>query len=129
MKFYRYYESAEYPAGRDFNGEYTFSHSKWKNALPNVNIHLEEFDLIKFTPKGYWIGGNGFKKWVSATSLKKFAYPTLQEALTSFRLRKEQQVRILKAQLYVAEIAFELSKTDSVKEMLPNAGIFERLYL
>ena len=69
MKFYRY-ENNRYSDG--------------------VRVHLHEFDLIKETPKGYWIYAWGSKKWVSNSARKRFAYPTEQEARVSFIKRKER---------------------------------------
>src|ERR1035437_7462808 len=49
MKFYRY-ETVQYAVIGD-DGEYTDSH------LPNPKLELRTYDLLRETPKGYWIGG------------------------------------------------------------------------
>lgn len=48
MKFYRY-EAVQY-ATIDHDGEYVSS------PFPNPKLELRTYDLIKETPKGYWIG-------------------------------------------------------------------------
>lgn len=99
MKFYRYEEMQYYQIG--------------------VKIHLMEFDFIKETPCGYWIKLFSFcddKKWVSKTAKKRFAYPTKEEALSSFIARKTRQIEILEAQLSNARMALMLGKTEYKKE-------------
>ena len=106
MEFYRY---EEYYSG-DF---YT------------VKVRLITLNLHKETPQGYWIGWGryapdylrGNSRWVSKTGRKRYAYPTKEEAMTSFLARKEKQVKILKAQLRKAEGALHEGKkmTEKVK--------------
>jgi hypothetical protein len=108
MKFYRY-EIVEYAVMGD-DGEYVDSH------FPNPCVELREYDLIGETPKGYWVGysmGHGnyiWKKWVSKTSKKRFAYPTTEEAMTNFILRTEKRINILDWQLQVCKISINLAK-------------------
>ena len=67
-------------------------------------IHLDVWYGRRETPKGWWIAWDTYIdkkywKWVSKTSRKRFAYPTREEAWTSFRLRKDRQNAILQQQL------------------------------
>lgn len=69
-------------------------------------ISLEEFEVLSETPKGYWINIYHFfndrkmgMKWVSKTGKKRFAYPTKEEALESFRARTSRCIKILTARL------------------------------
>lgn len=104
MKFYRY-EAVEY-ATTDMDGEYVSS------PYPNPKLEVRTYDLIKETPKGYWIGYlnpfgvrmGDWQKWVSKTSRKKFAYLTKEEALTNFIKRTERRVGILDRQLTTCRI-------------------------
>ena len=115
MKFYRY-EAREY-AVLDIDGEYVSS------AIPNPRIELRKFDLIKETPKGYWIGfflnkwnkEPHFKRWVSKTTRKRFAYPTKEEALTNYIKRTERRIKIMKRQILVAEIALGYAKVIKIQ--------------
>lgn len=80
-------------------------------ANVGVRIYLYEFNMIQETPKGYWIGYyNKKEKWVSKTAKKRYAYPTKEEALASFKARKERQIEILEHQLNRAKTA--LSKAE-----------------
>jgi len=109
MKFYRY-EIVEY-AQKDYDGEYT------NPTFPNPCLELRTYQLLRETPKGYWIGygsfgfdGYNWKKWVSKTSKKRFAYPTTEEALTNFIKRTEKRINILDWQLQVCKISINLAK-------------------
>lgn len=72
-----------------------------------VRVNEYKYSLLNETPKGYWIYQNYVddKRWVSKTAKKRFAYPTREEALTSFIARKKCQIRILEAQLGNAKSA------------------------
>jgi hypothetical protein len=66
-------------------------------------IILETYNLHRETPKGYWITQQYWikNKWINKTSTKRFAYPTKEEALESFKKRKYRQRIILNSQLLV----------------------------
>jgi hypothetical protein len=116
MKFYRY-EIVEY-AVSDSEGEYV------NPTVPNPKVEVREYDLLKETPKGYWVGYGdlgynkyNWKKWVSKTSKKRFAYPTKEEALVNFTKRTEKRLRILDWQLQVCKISLNIVKnTDFLNE-------------
>jgi hypothetical protein len=80
------------------------------------NVHkpsILTYEILKTTPKGYWIAYRGSEKWISNYSKKRFAYPTKEEALESFKYRKKRQIRILKSQLRVANES--LIKSEEIK--------------
>ena len=106
MKFYRYYNQG-------------------------ADVILEKFKLFKETPAGYWIIpeywsvademttsiNERYNKWISKTSRKRFAYPTKEEALESFKMRKQRQIPILKAQLECAKEALKVAENiDTTSE-------------
>ena len=104
MKFYRY-EARQY-VSIDTDGEY------YSSSIPNPKLEVREFDLVKETPKGYWIGlflkpmdKPYYEKWVSKTAKKRYAYPTKEEALNNYIRRTESRIKILKAQLLSSQIA------------------------
>ncbi len=70
-----------------------------------ATLECVEYYVTKETPKGYWIGWfKGAKdRWVSKTSVKRFAHPTKAEALEGYRQRKMAFVRHSKARLKRAE--------------------------
>ena len=115
MKFYRY-EAVQYAVIGD-DGEYTDSH------LPNPKLELRTYDLLRETSKGYWIGYGSlgysrysWKKWVSKTCKKRFAYPSKEEALINFIKRTERRIGILDSQLMACKISLILAK-EKEKEM------------
>ena len=73
------------------------------------------FNLLKETPKGYWIGYggvlgiNGVKKWISKDSRKRYAYPTKKEALLNFTKRTQRRTEILESQLKTCLTALRLA--------------------
>jgi len=80
MKFYRY--RAEQPASLDIDGDFVVP------LFCNPKIVLEEYDVVKETPKGYWIGwGDRKYKFVLKTSKKKYAYPTKEGAMVNYLKR------------------------------------------
>ena len=102
------------PECERFTGFYTF------------RIRVDEYKILKDTPKGYWIESSYCEKtWVSDTSTKKFAHRRLEDAITAFQARKKAQVRILKARLFVAEHELELAKSAMVDNInsLSSSGI------
>ena len=73
-----------------------------------VVVELREYPVERETPCGVWINVAAFGrslKWVSLSGKKRFAYPTVTEAATSFRRRKQMQIAILREQLARAEAA------------------------
>ncbi len=110
MKFYRY-QIVEY-AQMDFEtGEYIDS------VFPNPQLQEKEYDLLKETPKGYWIGYGSmgihkymWKKWISKTSRKRFAYPTEEEALENYIKRTEKRLKFLNWQVMECRVGLDLAK-------------------
>ena len=110
MKFYRY--NIVYYAGMDIDGEYT------SPQYPNPSVVLTTYNLHKETPKGYWIWYGeltpgklrGQSKWVSKTSKKRYAYPTIIEALNAFIYRQEYGIKALQYQITGRRIALKIAK-------------------
>jgi hypothetical protein len=103
MNLYRY-EAKKY-ATADADGEYSLP------RLPNPKLELTTFVMVSATPKGYWIaypnfeGFSDWKRWVSKTARKRFAYPTKEEALNGFIARTRARIRILDRQLACAHLS------------------------
>ena len=84
-------------------------------------IQVVEYNPIKETPQGYWamsryaptwlsveeLRKRKFAKWVSKTSTKRLCYPDINDAIKSFKRRKEVQASRLRLQLEQAELAVE----------------------
>lgn len=109
MKFYRYEHFA-------FRDPYGFS------IISDITEKI--FHLVKETPCGWWIHeiagyANmddrwkefwGKPKWVSKTARKRYAYPTREEALTSFIARKRRQIEIMETELEGARLALAMAE-------------------
>lgn len=113
MKFYRF-QAVQYAQLDSNTGEYASS------PFPNPQLELNEYNLLKETPCGYWIGYGSlssgkynWKKWVSKTTRKRFAYPTKKEALINYIKRTERRIGILDSHLTACKIGLELAKAKA----------------
>ena len=80
-------------------------------------IYMETMTLVNETDKGYWIKSRMTpKKWVSKTSVKRYAYPTKYEAMINLIKRKERQIKILKASLKRANSIYDQA-SKHIKDM------------
>lgn len=72
------------------------------------SIICDAYKIERYTPKGFIIRDflRGRERWVSAHSRKRFAYPTIKEALDSYIARKRQEIRILKVRQKISEDGF-----------------------
>ncbi len=99
--WYRYDETHYAPPADEY-GEY---HGKG-----SIRIHLNEYTVIRRTPKGVWLSrwpvtlwlgeeaGDREERFVLKDAWKRFACPTKEEAQASFIARKKRQLKILRAQ-------------------------------
>lgn len=76
------------------------------------SIHLctEEWRVDKITPAGYWIESYGERKFVLAGGGKRYAYPSKEEALDSYIIRKNRQLQHLASTKHKAEHGLFLAK-------------------
>lgn len=86
-----------------------------------IHIRLELFDVVKETPCGYWVSSTlnptwlpveelrkrGYLNWVSKTSTKRHCYPTMEQAVASFKRRKQVQASKLRFQLKQVEAVID----------------------
>jgi len=71
-----------------------------------VHIYIYRFKIIKETEKGFWIDHElGDKKWVNKTARKRYAYPTIDEAVVSFRARRERMIVLSRHKIEYAQLA------------------------
>lgn len=80
-------------------------------------VRLEKYFPVKRTPKGYWVAHEWHPEWMTFqqlrarkylkfivdTSIKKYCYPTIEEAINSFIRRKTIQQSKLALQLEQAD--------------------------
>jgi hypothetical protein len=90
-------------------------------------VMCQTHQVTKQTPKGFWIVDLGdFRKriFVLNSGRKRYAYPTKEEAQTSFLARKRRQLAILKSQIYHIELAVEAIKEGRLNDY-SNSVYFE----
>lgn len=109
--------------------------SRWKISfwrdLETVDVWCDEYEVIKETRCGYWIADYPQKdpdkaikdkwtwtKWVSKGGKKRYAYPTKEEALESFIIRKHRQVGHARRHLDFAEKS--LKQAEHLEKTLHN---------
>jgi len=109
MKFYRYEIMVTASSASD--DYYVGTH---------VHLTLNEYNLIKETPKGYWIsfGISGLrspKKWIPKESKKRFAYPTKEKALNYFIIRTKRRIDHLLSNVGNCKDALYLADKEQLK--------------
>ena len=94
---------------------------------------VEEYRVIKVTPKGYWVASQysplwlsseelirrKYARWVSSTAHKRYCYPTMELAASSFKRRKEVQL---------SKLQYELNQVSYVVKNLDKVTADEKLY-
>jgi hypothetical protein len=93
----------------------TLSNAELETWGSKLEIELLRFRVVRHTPKGVWItpelgGLDGFtpQRFVLRDARKRFACPTIDEAMASFVARKRAQIRIYTARLRRAQQALAL---------------------
>lgn len=74
----------------------------------------DTYPVLKTTAAGVWLDVYGDKRFVLNAARKRYACPTIEEALASYHARKARQIRILRQQLVRAEVAASLKGVGEV---------------
>lgn len=123
-----WYRAEESTVGTGYVDEYGDWH---RTGDSSVLIRIHELEVLKRTPKGVWLkhesyGYNGTvasdRRFVLNECRKRFACPTIKEALDSFVARKERQAEIYEARARTARRAIKLARTGTVTE-IPHMGL------
>lgn len=72
MKLYR----VESSTTADFSDD----ESWFAKRMLHFQLYVLEFEVIRETPKGKWLRAHDGEHWVSNTSNKRYAFPTVPEA-------------------------------------------------
>ena len=107
--------------------------NKYYRIVPNCDedgediLEVEVYVGVKKTPKGMWIIRKDWidyvdQKWVKKrfildSSIKKYAYPTVQGAVNNFIKRKIKQLSILERQLNDTKYQLELAEYMNSKDI------------
>lgn len=80
------------------------------DVLQYRDLKLQEYPVIKETPKGYWINTSQDwkinyqgKKWVPKNAVRAFAFPTKEQALKSYQFRNLRRIAFLQRDLRIAQ--------------------------
>ena len=104
-------------------------------SIPNVLYRYADTDgvvclqthyITKRTAKGCWVGHlqYGEKHFILDSGVKRYAYPTKEEAKTSFLARKRRQLAILKHQVKAVEHAVIAAKEDRFNDYATRDAYF-----
>lgn len=98
----------KYEVGRTFYRFEDDSFYKWTGELRPEGGLPEKYQVVSVTPRGVWVVAkwyafsenltNKYKRFINLEKVKKFAHPTVEEALESFKRRKMRQLDILEVQ-------------------------------
>lgn len=96
---------------------YSAGTNEWGDPLPGgpTRTNLLAYPVVKETPCGAWIGWTGpnsEKRFINRSWSKRFACPTVAEAIVSFKARKRWQISILHARIRQAEEALRYLDTE-----------------
>jgi hypothetical protein len=88
-----------------------------------VKLYLRSYKVSKVTPKGVWLSYfsvGGIFRFVLLDARKRFAHPTKEEALESFKARKAAQMRILEKQLeHVRSAVWQVERAERELKPVP----------
>ena len=104
----------------------------------NVTARLTVFIVQAETPCGYWVIERSCKgyithfpelykkmrRWVSKTSVKRYCYPTKDEAFKSYHIRQQWRVKHLEYQMRIAEAALAITTPDDTFEFQADSPLF-----
>ena len=87
-----------------------------------IKIELQKFEVVKRTPKGAWIiphwvlgfwsNPNPQKRFVLDGTGRRYAYPTVELAHSSYLRRKQVQINRLEDQMLVARAALKIASSQ-----------------
>jgi hypothetical protein len=80
------------------------------------HLRLHFFPIKSVTPKGVWIDDQGRKRFILVGARKRYACPTIVEALESFVARKKRQLGILQTQVNNVEFYLKLAEQEHERQ-------------
>lgn len=88
---------------------YSAGVNEWGDPLPGgpTRTNLNLYRVHSHTPCGVWLDDGCGQRWrfICNKWAKRFACPTVEEAIASFHARKKRQVALLNAQIRRAQAA------------------------
>ena len=112
--------------------KFWYRYVDWPTAAPldewgdpihsgGVHVHCKQYPVLKETPQGVWLQLSALyvndelkkdRRWVKRDARKRFACPTKEEALESFRARKRKQASIYRARANYADRALAKAERE-----------------
>ena len=83
---------------------------EFENVSSIISLNLARYNVLKITPKGYWVDDFGHRRFIRASGKKKFAHPSRLEALNDFLYRKNLQKKHLKRTLKEVDCALNIGE-------------------
>lgn len=90
----------------------------------DTQLYVQHYDVDRRTPKGAWITVGCRPKFVLDGNGRRWAYPTLEQAMEDFRRRKKNQVKILTAKLKMALAAQQMGEIIDNNGVQPEPSMF-----
>ena len=89
----------------------TYYRIKGQATFDGEAIFIDSFPVLRHTPKGVWVQASWREeKFIAHSWRKKWAHPTVEEAIESFRRRQLRRIEILEAQLNATRIRLDIIK-------------------
>ena len=81
------------------------SDTYYRVSASHTDIYVQELQVLRKTPRGVWLDMpfGCPARFVLADARKRYAWPTLAEAVDSFVARKRRHLKILRAQARTVE--------------------------
>jgi hypothetical protein len=99
------------------NPEYWYRVESWETEVrgrPAVTLYVNSLRVTRHTPCGVRLADGS---WCSNTSVKRYAYPTIEEAMNSFKCRKIRQIAILSHRLDKAKAELDAITKNTPEEI------------
>lgn len=115
-KAYRYEEHAVY---RDISRNYEYDDPEM--VFSHMEVRLHEYNIKKFTPKGFWIFRVMQDRFVLNSGKKRYAWLTKILAMRSFLARKEAHASFVAGRLARVEQSIKVGEKILAKLELEKA--------
>lgn len=111
MAYWYRFEDRRYANAPDEYGESHGSH---------IQVHLRRYEVLRETPTGVWLRISSLsasdKRFARRECYRRFACPTVAEALASYQARKRKQISIYQNRIEGAREALAMAEHVAERE-------------